>query len=139
MLARVTALVGTAALVATLTVVSAPAGAHPGDLGFSTTGVATGKDFEKIAEKDGGGEPSIAEGPGRTMYASFPSSKGMSFYRSFDNGKSFTAAGIADSNSGDTSVNERLLRHTEGSSQLEGSGHGSKPPGRRIHPRLQGS
>ncbi|MFL5896101.1 MAG: sialidase family protein [Thermoleophilaceae bacterium] len=59
----------------------------------------------KVAPKDGGGEPSIAAGPEGNLYVSYPSSSGMSFFRSFDQGHAWSAGGIADNSSGDTSVN----------------------------------
>lgn len=102
---RTIAVGATVALVAAVAPLGAPAGAHTQALGFTTTGVATGKDYQKIADKDGGGEPSIAAGPGRSLYVSFPSNKGASFYRSFNEGRSFSPGGIADTSSGDTSVN----------------------------------
>ena len=57
----------------------------------------------KVGPKDGG-EPSIATGPEGNLYVSYPGSK-MSFYRSADQGQTWTAGGVADDQSGDTSVN----------------------------------
>jgi hypothetical protein len=59
----------------------------------------------KVGPKDGGGEPSIAAGPEGNLYVSYPSDSGMSFFRSFDQGNTWSAGGIADDGSGDTAVN----------------------------------
>src|SRR5260221_13619172 len=59
----------------------------------------------KVAPKDGGGEPSIASGPEGNIYVSYPAGSGMDFYRSFDGGHSWSAGAIAQSASGDTSLN----------------------------------
>ena len=64
-----------------------------------------GMSVVKVGPKDGGGEPSIAAGPEGNLYVSYPSGDGMSFYRSFDQGRNWKAGGIADSGSGDTAVN----------------------------------
>src|SRR5437867_713401 len=59
----------------------------------------------KVGPKDGGGEPSIAAGPEGNLYVSYPADGGMDFYRSFDQGRTWNAGGIADDGSGDTAVN----------------------------------
>src|SRR5205085_2126092 len=48
---------------------------------------------------------SIAVGPEGNEYVSFPSNDGMSFFRSFTGGASWTPGAIADPSSGDTTVN----------------------------------
>ena len=73
-----------------------PACALAGPMSLSVT---------KVGPQDGGGEPSIAGGPEGNLYVSYPSSSGMSFFRSTDGGSSWVKGGIADSGSGDTSVN----------------------------------
>jgi hypothetical protein len=60
---------------------------------------------QPVAPKGGGGEPSLAMGKGKYQYISFPGDPGMGFYFSANNGKTWTLGGIADDNSGDTSVN----------------------------------
>jgi hypothetical protein len=57
------------------------------------------------APKAGGGEPSVAIDPKGVIYISYPSSPGMSFYRSTDHGNTWTAGAYAQASSGDTSVN----------------------------------
>jgi len=52
-----------------------------------------------------GGEPSIATGPEGHLYYSYPGGPGMAFYRSTDQGQTWTAGALADTQSGDTSVN----------------------------------
>jgi hypothetical protein len=64
-----------------------------------------GAKLVKVAPKNGGGEPSIAVGPEGNEYVSYPSNDGMSFYRSFTGGSSWSPGGIADPSSGDTTVN----------------------------------
>jgi hypothetical protein len=59
----------------------------------------------QVGPQDGGGEPSIASGPEGNLYVSYPSSSGMSFFRSFDDGSSWNKGGIASTSSGDTAVN----------------------------------
>lgn len=59
----------------------------------------------KVGPKKGGGEPSIAVGPEGNEYVSYPSDDGMSFYRSFTGGRTWSAGAIADPSSGDTTVN----------------------------------
>src|SRR2546427_340529 len=59
----------------------------------------------KVSPKQGGGEPSIAVGPEGNEYVSFPSNDGMSFFRSFNGGEKWSPGAIADSGSGDTTVN----------------------------------
>ena len=70
---------------------------------------ATSKTFSfglaKVAPKAGGGEPSIAIDPKGVLYVSYPSSPGMSFYRSTDDGATWAEGSIAQDASGDTSVN----------------------------------
>jgi hypothetical protein len=58
-----------------------------------------------VGPKDGGGEPSIASGPEGNLYVSYPSDSGMSFFRSFDDGGSWSAGALAATSSGDTAVN----------------------------------
>jgi len=74
----------------------APSAPAAGSLGWSVV---------KVGPKDGGGEPSIAYGPEGNAYISYPSNSGMSFFRSFSDGRSWTSGGIADPSSGDTTVN----------------------------------
>ena len=64
-----------------------------------------GSSVVKVSPKVGGGEPSIAVGPEGNEYVSFPSNDGMSFFRSFTGGASWTPGAIADPSSGDTTVN----------------------------------
>jgi hypothetical protein len=64
-----------------------------------------GASVVKVSPKNGGGEPSIAVGPEGNEYVSFPGDPGMSFFRSFDGGTSWTPGAIADASSGDTSLN----------------------------------
>jgi hypothetical protein len=66
---------------------------------------ALGASVVKVSEKDGGGEPSIAVGPEGNEYVSFPGDPGMSFYRSFDAGSTWSQGAFADTSSGDTAVN----------------------------------
>ncbi|HJP67112.1 MAG TPA: sialidase family protein [Actinomycetota bacterium] len=54
---------------------------------------------------DGGGEPSIAAARDGTLYSSAPAGVGMAFWRSTNAGKKWTAGGLAQDSSGDTSVN----------------------------------
>ncbi len=61
--------------------------------------------LRQISKKFGGGEPSIAIDSRGIMYGSFPSDKGMSFYRSNDGGVTWEKGAIAQDSSGDTSVN----------------------------------
>jgi len=61
--------------------------------------------LHKVAPKAGGGEPSIAIAPGGVIYVSYPSSPGMSFYRSTNDGVTWTKGAYAQTSSGDTSVN----------------------------------
>ncbi|MFL5796741.1 MAG: hypothetical protein ACJ77A_02265 [Actinomycetota bacterium] len=58
----------------------------------------------QVGPKDRGGEPSIATGPEGNLYVSYPGSN-MDFFRSADQGKTWTAGAIAANHSGDTSVN----------------------------------
>jgi hypothetical protein len=59
----------------------------------------------QVGPKRGGGEPSIATGTQGQLYVSYPGG-GMSFFRSLDNGQSWTEGlTAADTQSGDTSVN----------------------------------
>src|SRR6476646_6636026 len=73
-----------------------PASALAGPMSLSVT---------KVGPQDGGGEPSIASGPEGNLYVSYPSDSGMSFFRSLTDGSSWEKGGIADTGSGDTSVN----------------------------------
>jgi hypothetical protein len=59
--------------------------------------------LDTIGPQNGGGEPSVVFGQ-RTLYVSAPGA-GMMFYRSADTGKTWVAGGLADTSSGDTSVN----------------------------------
>jgi hypothetical protein len=61
--------------------------------------------LHKVGPQAGGGEPSIAIDPQGIIYVSYPSSPGMSFYRSLDDGKTWTQGAFAQTSSGDTSVN----------------------------------
>jgi hypothetical protein len=67
--------------------------------------VPIGASVVKVAPKNGGGEPSVAVGPEGNEYVSYPSDEGMSFYRSFSGGRTWEPGAIADSFSGDTTVN----------------------------------
>jgi hypothetical protein len=58
----------------------------------------------KVGPKDGGGEPSIATGPEGKLYVSYPGDR-MDFFRSTDQGQTWTAGAVAADQSGDTSVN----------------------------------
>jgi hypothetical protein len=67
---------------------------------------APGFAVTKVAPKDGGGEPSIAAAPtGQNLYVSYPSDSGASFSRSFDGGNTWSAGALADTSSGDSTVN----------------------------------
>jgi hypothetical protein len=61
--------------------------------------------LHKVGPQAGGGEPSIAINPSGLIYVSYPSSPGTSFYRSGDDGKTWTRGAFAETASGDTSVN----------------------------------
>src|SRR4051794_5011158 len=64
-----------------------------------------GASVVKVSPKNGGGEPSIAVGPEGNEYVSFPGDPGMSFFRSFNDGTTWSPGAIADTSSGDTSLN----------------------------------
>jgi hypothetical protein len=59
----------------------------------------------QIGPKAGGGEPSIAIAPDKTIYVSAPGSDGMQFYRSTNGGLAWVKSASPQSSSGDTSVN----------------------------------
>src|SRR4029077_20981797 len=72
----------------------------------ATLGNAATKDvFRHGSVGANGGEPSIATAPDGTLYVSYPGGAGMGFYRSLDSGKTWKAGAIADTSSGDTTVN----------------------------------
>ena len=70
-----------------------------------TGGAATRDVFAHGTVGPDGGEPSIAIAPDGTLYVSYPGGAGMAFFRSLDKGKTWKAGVIADSGSGDTTVN----------------------------------
>src|SRR5438093_11846241 len=57
-----------------------------------------------IGPQNGGGEPSVAISPDRTIYVSAPGDA-MEFWRSADGGKTWAQGASPESPSGDTSVN----------------------------------
>jgi hypothetical protein len=72
----------------------------------TSVGGATARDtFRHATIGPNGGEPSIAVARDGTLYVSYPGGAGMGFYRSLDGGSTWKAGGIADSDSGDTTVN----------------------------------
>ncbi|MEA2487930.1 MAG: repeat-like domain, partial [Actinomycetota bacterium] len=58
-----------------------------------------------VGPQSGGGEPSLAIALDGSEYATWPAGTGTPLYRSTDNGKTWTAAAFADTQSGDDSVN----------------------------------
>jgi hypothetical protein len=64
-----------------------------------------GTSVVKVSAKNGGGEPSIAPGPGSRLYVSYPASAGPMFFRSLDHGVTWHQGPTVDTSSGDTSVN----------------------------------
>ena len=58
----------------------------------------------RVGPQGGGGEPSIATALDGTLYVSYPG-PGMGFYISKNGGHSWIKGGLADPNSGDTTVN----------------------------------
>ena len=76
-------------------------------MAVSFTGAVTSSTdrFHNAVVGTDGGEPSIATAPDGTLYISYPGGKGMNFFRSPDDGKTWKAGAFADANSGDTTVN----------------------------------
>ena len=74
-------------------------------LGFTPGGAATRDTFRHATVGANGGEPSIAVAPDGTLYVSYPGDAGMAFFRSLDGGKTWKPGAIADTGSGDTTVN----------------------------------
>jgi BNR/Asp-box repeat len=60
--------------------------------------------LNKIGPQNGGGEPSVAISPDRTIYVSAPGDE-MEFWRSADAGKTWAQGSSPESPSGDTTVN----------------------------------
>jgi hypothetical protein len=79
--------------------ISAPAGAAQ----KATTPLAASLNL--VGGVDGGGEPSIASAKDGTLYVSAPAAVGTAFWRSTTGGKKWSTGGIAQTSSGDTSVN----------------------------------
>jgi hypothetical protein len=77
-------------------------------VGNATAGSAGGGKLRftlnEIGPQNGGGEPSVAIAPDRTIYVSAPGDA-MEFWRSADAGKTWTQGASPESPSGDTSVN----------------------------------
>jgi hypothetical protein len=74
--------------------------------GVATSAVSVGDVYQNVhvGPRSGGGEPSIATALDGTLYVSYPG-PGMGFYSSKNNGKTWIKGGVADPNSGDTTVN----------------------------------
>src|SRR5438132_76426 len=68
----------------------------------AATGGAMKFSLNKIGAQNGGGEPSVAISPDRTIYVSAPGDA-MEFWRSGNGGKSWTQGSSPESPSGDTS------------------------------------
>jgi len=72
--------------------------------GAGSTGGKIRFALNEIGPQNGGGEPSVAISPDRTIYVSAPGDA-MEFWRSSDGGRTWTQGASPESPSGDTSVN----------------------------------
>jgi hypothetical protein len=94
----------TTAATAALSALVALALVVPHSAGAAANGAITAS-LVQIGPKAGGGEPSIAIAPDKTIYVSAPGSDGMQFYRSTNGGLAWVKSGSPQASSGDTSVN----------------------------------
>src|SRR5881628_3668557 len=98
--ARVRARIVVVAAVLTLTVVATTGTAGPARAGAGKIRFT----LNQIGPQNGGGEPSVAISPDKTIYVSAPGDA-MEFWRSTDAGRTWAQGSSPESPSGDTTVN----------------------------------